>query len=202
MPDSRPVNEKAVGNWLDILPAYVGFVLRFFKDPKGAFAAISRPGEISSDATAVLLGGIGLAYLIALAARDAAQPSLPLRLLEWIEHRYLPAAGAAVVVAAGILLHWLAIAAGKWRDELALDGTVEDTVNAAVGSAAIFVPVSTAVLVAFPGSIVAAVALGLFFFLGFPAAVAATHPNTSYDQAVFTLIGIVFVVEYLIRLFG
>jgi hypothetical protein len=184
--NERGLNEKAVSSWMDIIPAYVAFVLRFFKDPKGAFARVSKQGEVSSDLTAILLGGIGLAYLIAIAAiRDSKS-----RLEAFgVDERVLPAAAATLILFAAVLTHLLMFAAARWAGEYELDGTVEDTVNAGAGFAAICVPFATIVVcVALsrgfdPTHWLVWTPVALFFLGAFPAALMGAHPNTSYTRA-------------------
>jgi hypothetical protein len=192
----RDVNTKLVDSWLDIVPAYISFVITFFKNPRSAFAAVAQPSRISGDLTSILLGGVGLAYVIGLALGGplAEDPSRVLSVLRSIDVRYLPVVGVSLVVVLGLIAHGFAFLAGLWESDVELPGQVEDTVNATVGFASIFIPLTALALCAIPRlvgtvlPIVVAFVPGMFLIFAFPAALMAAHAGITYRHAFGTFV--------------
>src|SRR5689334_18450744 len=150
------MTEKEVNGWLDIAPAYLNFAIRFLRRTRTAFANSAKAGEVSRDLTSILLGGVALSYLIALVAAPAQlkqDSSLVIQWLGTVEHHLLPLIGISVALVLAIATHLLGklfaqISAGFGRPkprpwDPRLGGTLEDSVNAALGFGAVFSPVVT-----------------------------------------------------------
>jgi hypothetical protein len=116
------------------------------------------------------------------------------------EYYLLPLAGLFAALILGVATHVLGklyarlsraferTAPGPWDPRLG--GSLEDSVNAALGFAAVFLPVTTAVLCVaarLPQTnwIVAAASIFLvgFIVVYFPLSLASVHPGTGYRQA-------------------
>ena len=196
------MSEKEVKSWLDIAPAYLNFAIRFLRWERTAFANVAKAGEVSRDLTSILLGGIALSYLIAVLAAPARLEQDPSRLVQWlpkVEYHLLPLFGLFATLVLAIATHLLGklfarfsalgrSKPGRWDPRLG--GTLEDSVNAALGFAAVFLPVATTAICIMnwlpvrlwiPG--VVGIILAFFIVAYFPFSLSATHPNTGYPQA-------------------
>lgn len=199
--------EKVVKSWLDIAPAYLNFVLRFIWSPRQAFAHVSGASTVSSDLTAILLGGIALSYLLVVAGAPPAlqdDPSEVVRYLRQLDLQLLPFVGLLLTVAAAIVSHLFgklfAVVSrslqiespGKWEPKLG--GTVEDSVNAALGFASVYIPLFVAAICAMGWlvptnlgvgiiGILSPIFLAIFFLIYFPLSLSSTHPDTGFFQA-------------------
>jgi hypothetical protein len=147
------MEEKAVNSWLDIAPAYLNFALKFFRSPRVAFAGVARTSQVSSDMTSILLGGVALSYLIVALAgaplRD--DPGAVVGLFRRLDYHLLPVVALFGVLTLAVGCHIV----GRYVMRLQkLGGTVEDSVNAALGFSAVYVPLIVTVLCGiswFPG---------------------------------------------------
>jgi hypothetical protein len=206
------MSEKEVKGWLDIAPAYLNFAIRFLRRTRSAFEKSAKTGEVSRDLTSILLGGIALSYLIALVAAPARLEQDPSRLVQWlskVEYHLLPLIGLSVALVLAIATHmggklFAQLQTGVDRTkpsrwEPRLGGTLEDSVNAALGFAAVFSPVVTTafcimnwlpVRLWIPS--VTGLALAGFIIVYFPLSLSSTHPDTRYFQALFASGGAVF----------
>ncbi len=206
------MTEKEVKGWLDIAPAYLNFAIRFLRRTRTAFANCAKAGEVSRDLTSILLGGVALSYLIALVAAPAQLKQDPSLLVQWlgkVEHHLLPLIIISVALVLAIATHLLGklfaqiqmgvdrTKPGRWDPRLG--GTLEDSVNAALGFAAVFSPVVTIVFCIMnwlpvrlwiPG--VTAIVLEAFIIAYFPLSLSSTHADTGYFQALFASGGAVF----------
>ena len=197
------MTDKEVNSWLDIAPAYLNFAIRFLRRTRTAFAKCAKAGEVSTDLTSILLGGVALSYLIALVAAPARlkeDPSLLVQRLPTVEYHLLPLIGLFAALVLAIMTHlfgklFIQFSAafdhrkpGRWDPRLG--GTLEDSINAALGFAAVFLPTATTVLcimnwlpVRFwiPG--VTGIVLAGFIIVYFPLSLSSTHPATGYIQS-------------------
>ena len=57
------MDEAPIKGLLDILPAYMNFVIGFLRSPRAAFAPYALTGRVQSDLTSFMLAGVGAAYL-------------------------------------------------------------------------------------------------------------------------------------------
>ena len=204
------MEDKVVKDWLDIAPAYINFALKFFRSPKDAFEGVSGSSKVSSDITGILLGGIALAYLIVIVA---APPEMVLgtgRVAEFfseLDPKLLPVAALLVAVAVRVVSHvagkvfarfseWgRGSSPGKWDPKLG--GTVEDSVNAALGFVAVFAPLLVSVLFVAEELWVDSrvltgllgVSLAVFVIAYFPLSLSSAHPNTGVWQAALAFAG-------------
>jgi len=197
-----------VNSWLDIAPAYLNFAIRFLRRPSEAFGDAAHSGTVSRDLTSILGGGVALSYLIAFAMAPAQlreDPSWLIRWLTGVDYYAMPLLGLVAAVMLGIAVHWLGTlyaalsrafaskAPGPWDPHLG--GRLEDSVNAALGFAAIFLPLASAVLSVAAWvrvtwfSALLGLLMGVFVFVYFSLALAATHPDTGCRQAVMAMCG-------------
>ena len=210
--------EKEVKDWLDIAPAYLNFAIRFLRRTRTAFENSAKTGEVSRDLTSILLGGIALSYLIALVAAPARLEQDPSRLVQWlskVEYHLLPLIGLFVALVLAITTHMLGklfaqLPTGVGRTKPSrwdprLGGTLEDSVNAALGFSAVFSPFATTalcvmnwlpVLLWIPG--VTGIILAVFIIAYFPLSLSSTHPDTGYFQAALALGGAVLILFLLV----
>jgi hypothetical protein len=208
------MTDKEVKSWLDIAPAYLNFTIRFLRWEHNAFANVAKAGEVSRDLTSILLGGIALSYLIALVAAPAQLEQDPSRLVQWlskVEYHLLPLFGLFAALVLAIATHVLGKLfaqfsalgnkkPGRWDPRLG--GTLEDSVNAALGFAAVFLPTATTALCIInwlpvrlwiPG--VMGIFLAVFIVAYFPFSLSSTHPDTVYSQALLAFFGAVFLLS-------
>lgn len=122
--------------------------------------------------------------------------------LRGLEVRALPVIAIFVTFIAAILTHVVAKLYSRVLSRLPelakLGGSVEDSVNAALGFAAVFVPLSTGAVVItarLPTNLALYVGLplaagtGVFACVYFPWSLSATHPDTNASQAFGALCG-------------
>jgi len=57
------MDEAPIKGLLDILPAYMNFVIGFLRSPRAAFAPYALTGRVQSDLNVVYARGVGAAYL-------------------------------------------------------------------------------------------------------------------------------------------
>ena len=205
------MEERVVKTWLDIAPAYVNFLLKFLRNPREAFAKVAGATEVSSDLTSILLGGIAFAYLIVAGTASPELRNDPGRVagvLRQLDYRVLPAVVLIATLAIAVVTHGLgklyalfdAIGTrrkGKRQTSAKLGGSVEASVNAALGFVAVYTPLVSAavcgigwfssvrpILVAVVGGL-----LALFALVYFPCSLSATHPRTGFWQAFLAFAG-------------
>lgn len=205
------MNDKVISSWLDIAPAYLNFAIRFLRRTRTAFAEHAKAGKVSPDLTSILVGGIALSYLIAIVAAPPQLKQDRSSLVQWLGHLdyyLLPLMGLFAALVLGVTTHLLGklyagfsrafdrTAPGPWDPRLG--GTLEDSVNAALGFAAVFLPVATAALciaARLPQttwiSAATSILLVAFVVAYFPLSLASTHPDTGYRQALMATSGAV-----------
>jgi hypothetical protein len=202
MKNGNTVDEKSIKSWLDIAPHYIGFFLAFLKSPSTALLSVKGSSKISSDLVATLIGGIALSYFIVLAVQSpvlAADPGTVVGLLRKVDRNSMPFIALILIVLVAVIGHIIAkIVAMILRSPVPdsnslpgpdLGGTVEDSVNAALGFAAVFIPIGagTISLATWSSSFwlpaVAGLGLGVLALIYLSRALSATHPNTSVVQA-------------------
>ncbi|HKU76170.1 MAG TPA: hypothetical protein VJR02_19835 [Pyrinomonadaceae bacterium] len=202
------MTDKEIKSWLDIAPAYLNFAIRFLRWERTAFASVAKAGEVSRDLTSILLGGVALSYLIAFVAAPAQLEQDPSRLVQWlskVEYHLLPLIGLFATLVLAIATHLLGklfarfsafsrSQSGRWDPRLG--GTLEDSVNSALGFAAVFLPTATTALCIMnwlplrlwiPG--VTGIILAFLFVAYFTFSLSSTHPDTGYFQAFLALWG-------------
>lgn len=199
------MNEKAINTWLDIAPEYMDFFIKYLRNPPNAFDKMTGTGKVSSDHTSLLLGGVAVSYLIVLvfgSSKLQSDQGVVAQFLRDLDVQALPVIAIFVTFTAAILTH----AAAKFYSwffsrlpELAkLGGSAEDSVNAALGFAAVFVPLMTGavvIIVRLPTNLALYVGVPLslgtsmFACVYFPWSLSATHPDTSPLQAFWALCG-------------
>jgi hypothetical protein len=184
------MEEKAVNSWLDIAPAYLNFLLKFFRSPREAFAGVARTAKVSSDMTSILLGGVALSYLIvALAGSPQLKDDTGVvaRWLRKMDYHLLPVVALLGALALAVVCHIV----GRYGLSFQrLGGTVEDSVNAALGFSAVYLPLIVTVLCGiswFPGrnGVAAATAgflLAAFALWYFPWSLLATHQKAEPSE--------------------
>ena len=203
------MTEKEVKSWLDIAPAYLNFAIRFLRWERTAFANVAKAGEVSRDLTSILLGGVALSYLIAFVAAPAQLEQDPSRLVQWlskVDYHLLPLLGLFATLVLSIATHLLgklfarfsALSSKSGRSDPRLGGTLEDSLNAALGFAAVFLPTATTALCVMnwlplrpwiPG--VTGIILAFLILAYFPFSLSSTHPDTDWAQAFLALAGAV-----------
>jgi hypothetical protein len=204
------MTDKEVKSWLDIAPAYLNFAIRFLRWEHNAFANVAKAGEVSKDLTSILLGGVALSYLIALVAAPAQLKQDPSRLVQWlskVEYHLLPLFGLFAALVLAVATHLL----GKLYAQLSalgytkptrwdprLGGTTEDSINAALGFAAVFLPTATIAVCIISWlplrpwiPAVMGIFLAVFTLTYFPFSLSSTYPDTIYSQAFSALSGAV-----------
>jgi hypothetical protein len=204
------MDDKAVKSWLDIAPAYLNFVLKFVRDPRRAFSSVAGTAQVSSDLTSILLGGVALSYLIVVlgGSRELEQdPGSIAGFVRGLDRQVLPLLGVLATFVLAVVSHLCGKlyatlsrvgsqkAPGKWDPKLG--GGVEDSVNAALGFAAVYAPLTAAVICVSSrlgrftaiSAGVGGVLLAAFLLIYFPWALSATHRRTSVGQAFVALGG-------------
>jgi hypothetical protein len=160
------MDEGPIKSLLDILPAYMNFVISFLRSPRAAFAPYALTGRVQSDLTSFLLAGVGAAYLagvlMPIPGFDIQNPKGTMdEFAGWLAHqevKALPLEALLAVMAVALVAHLIAKLFDRWQvasAKLARDpnrspapnlaGTAEDSVNAALGFAAILLPLTTIV---------------------------------------------------------
>ena len=156
------MDEGPIKGLLDILPAYINFVIGFLRSPRTAFAPYALTGRVQSDLTSFLLAGVGAAYLagilMPIPVFDIQDPHGAMDVLAgWLTHqevKALPLVALLVVLALALAAHLVAKLFDRWQvastklfpDPPNLPGTAEDSVNAALGFAAVLLPLTTILL--------------------------------------------------------
>ena len=192
------MSEKAIKTWLDIAPEYVDFLLKFVRRPPVAFENRFTYGKISSDLTSILMGGIALSYVLILVAgspqlqNDSSEMAKLMRGLAARDLLLLPAVAYLCILGFAIFCHVLGKAVtlvfsiDNTSQKLFgnLSGSVEDSVNAALGFTSVYIPLFAAVLCVatwLPLQIVSSVGVslafvpGIFPFIYYPWSLSATH---------------------------
>jgi len=210
-----PIESKLIETWLDIAPQYLNFALRFPRSPKRALEDYSGKGKVESDLTTLLLAGVGASYLLIAILQPASIPEASVRDLfgnagVWVlrvareDLRLLPVLGLMIVVGVALVIHgllrlWAGLQHVRGvQVSTGLSGTVEDSINGALGLGAVFIPYSMVVVCVLlwnlttntPWVLVAlsaAIAAPLIGY--FPASLAATHPSTKVSESVSALSG-------------
>ena len=164
------MEEKAVNSWLDIAPAYLNFLLKFLRSPREAFAGVARTAKVSSDMTSILLGGVALSYLIVALAGSPQLKDDPGVVAGWLrkmDYHLLPVVALLGALALAVVCHLV----GRYGLSLQrLGGTVEDSVNAALGFSAVYLPVIVTALCGiswFPGRSRAAAVTAVLLLVAF-----------------------------------
>jgi hypothetical protein len=214
------VETKVIESWLDIAPKYLDFAIRFIRNPNAPLSPYAGNGSVTRDLTAFLLAGVATAYLLValLIPMDLNETTVKLLLgnvglwfmrLAKEDVRLLPVATFLISVLLSIAVHILNWASsGVWRlaDRLLqrlgnrgllwegltmkLPGTLEDSVNAGIGFAAVYTPFIILVLAARLSIGICATAKALdsldlamagllvtALFVYLPLAIAAVHPG-------------------------
>ncbi|MGH6939734.1 hypothetical protein [Hypericibacter sp.] len=161
------MDEGPIKSVLDILPAYLNFFIGFLRSPRAAFAPYARTGRVHSDLTSFLLAGVGAAYLagalMPIPGIDIQNPQGAMdEFAGWLSHqdvKALPLEALLVVLGVALAAHLIAKTFDRWQGATAklasastlapapnLAGTAEDSVNAALGFAAILLPLTTVLL--------------------------------------------------------
>jgi hypothetical protein len=156
------MDEAPIKGLLDILPAYLNFVIGFLRSPRAALAPYALTGRVHSDLTSFLLAGVGVAYLagflMPIPGFDIQNPRGAMDVFAgWLTHqevRALPLEALLVVLTLALAAHLLTKLFDRWQVKSAksspappnLPGSAEDSVNAALGFAAILLPLTTIVL--------------------------------------------------------
>jgi hypothetical protein len=164
---ARSMDEGPIKSLLDILPAYMNFVIGFLRSPRDAFAPYALTGRVQSDLTSFMLAGVGAAYLagvlMPIPGFDIQNPHGAMdEFAGWLTHqemKALPLEALLVVLALALAAHLVAkifdrlpVASAKLSPDPDpaptpnLPGTAEDSVNAALGFAAILLPLTTILL--------------------------------------------------------
>lgn len=218
------MDEKAVKSLLDIAPSYINFLLKFIRDPRKAFAKVSGSAEVSSGLTSILLGGVAFAYLILIAGASPElreDPGNIASVLRKFDNQSPPILGVFLSLVLGVVSHFSAKlyaalsrlgrtgSLGPW--EAKLGGSLEASVNAALGFAAVYVPLLAGVLCATSwldqGSariyfVASGVFLAAFLLIYFPWSLSSVHPNTGFRQALVASYGGVFLISIVLLLLG
>jgi hypothetical protein len=153
------MDESPIKGLLDILPAYMNFVIGFLRSPRAAFAPYALTGRVQSDLTSFMLAGVGAAYLagvlMPIPGFDIQNPRGAMDVFAgWLTHqevKALPLEALLVVLTLALAAHLIAKLFDRWQVASAkplpappnLPGTAEDSVNAALGFAAILLPLTT-----------------------------------------------------------
>jgi hypothetical protein len=153
------MDESPIKGLLDILPAYMNFVIGFLRSPRAALAPYALKGRVHSDLTSFTLAGVGVAYLagvvMPIPGFDIQNPRGAMDVFAgWLTHqevKALPLEALLLVVTLALAAHLVAKLFDRWQAAGAkrssaspnLPGSAEDSVNAALGFAAILVPLTT-----------------------------------------------------------
>lgn len=156
------MDESPIKGLLDILPAYMNFVIGFLRSPRAALAPYALQGRVHSDMTSFTLAGVGVAYLagilMPIPGFDIQNPRGGMDVFAaWLtrqEVKALPLEALLLVVTLALAAHLVAKLFDRWQVKSAkrspaapnLPGSAEDSVNAALGFAAILLPLTTVFL--------------------------------------------------------
>lgn len=203
------MKKGSIEDWLDIVPQWLSFALRFPADPRAALQPYSASGAVSKDLALLVAAGVGVAYLaIALSAPPSLVHDLSrmLRLFRGVDVNLLPPMMLLLLLVSALAVHLLAklfamlVGAGRPGSRWAphLGGTVEDSVNAFLGVASVYIPLailafSVAVSVfdgpgrrlTMPVQLCGLLLIGALFVY-VPTALATVHPKTTSAQALVT----------------
>ncbi len=204
----------------ELLAEYLNFSINFAKKPRATLQPYEGKGSIDSKLTRFVLLSVALSFIIALIASKfgvAEDPSPTLAFIHSFDPSLLPIVAIVLILAITILFHLAAqiyISLNRLIPgalDAHLGGSVQDSINASFGFAAFFVPLTTIVLSVLlilanqnsavinpmvPGTI--GIALAVVSVIYYPAALSATHPNTSFLQA-FLAVSASLVVIFLLR---
>ena len=148
------MDEGPVKNVLEILPAYLNFVIGCLRSPRAAFAPYALKGKVQSDLTSFLLAGVGAAYiagaLMPSTSIDIQNPQGGMdRFARWLtsqDVKTLPLEALLAVLLLALGAHLVGKLFDRSQHTPRLPGSAEDSVNAALGFASIFLPFTTIVL--------------------------------------------------------
>ena len=162
-----------------------------------------------------------MSYLILTAAPSPAlkeDPGNIAKLLRKLDYPSLPVVALLATVAMAVVSHAAVklysligkLSGGKRSDSWSpkVGGTVEDSVNAALGFAAVYIPLTSAAVCGIPwlpsGKGVGAVGLllAIFALIYFPWSLSSTHRDTGFFQAFFAFCGGMVLVYVTIALMG
>jgi hypothetical protein len=156
------MDEKLIKNLLDILPQYINFSIAFLRSPREAFGPYVMKGQVHSDLTSFLFAGVGTAYLFVLVLPfdgfNTQNPHGGVDLFaHWLsvqEPKLLPLHCLMAVLAMVLFCHLSAklFYIGEYRlaqwsksdIQPNFPGRAEDSVNAALGFAAVMLPLNVA----------------------------------------------------------
>jgi hypothetical protein len=157
------MDERPIKTLLDLLPEYINFAICFLRSPRRAFAPYELKGRVHADMTSFLFAGVGAAYLavllIPIAGLDIQEPHGAMdRFAAWLTRqdvKLLPLEALMAVLVAALGAHFFAklfdylglISARVAKDKAPVPnfpGTTEDSVNAALGFAAVMLPLTIA----------------------------------------------------------
>jgi hypothetical protein len=156
------MDEKLIKNLLDILPQYINFSIAFLRSPRKAFGPYAMKGQVHSDITSFLFAGVGAAYLFVLVLPfegfNTQNPQGGVDMFaHWLtdqEPKLLPLHCLMAILALVLSCHLSAKLFCKSESLLArwseskiqpdFPGAAEDSVNAALGFAAVMLPLNVA----------------------------------------------------------
>ncbi len=208
----------------ELLAEYFNFAINFAQKPRATLQPYQAFGRIDSKLTSFVLLGVGLSIVIALIAGEigvAEDPSSTLSFIRSFDSSLLPVVTIVLILAITIVFHLAAQVYIRLNRLIPgalyahLGGSLQDSINAAFGFAAFFVPLTTILLSVLlvltnqnptvitpivPG--ITGIALAVVMVIYFPAALSATHPNTSFMQAFLALAASVVVIFLLRDLLG
>jgi len=201
------VEPKLIETWLDIAPQYINFALRFPRSPKKALERYSGTGAVASDLTSFAVAGVVISYLFVLVFAPGVTGSTPKTVVEVsgkvgstlsrllaTDPKIAPALALLAVVTGTVFVHLFAriatLIGSTGRMRAFLGGSVEDSVNAALGFAAVYIPyfvllslcgvhlAATHPSHSFALVMVTSFLASLAVLVYYPLSLAATHPNT------------------------
>ena len=159
---AKSMDQGPIKSLLDILPAYLNFIIGFLRSPHAAFEPYALKGRVQSDLTSFLLAGVGAAYLagvlMPIPGFDIQNPHGTMDVFAgWLSHqdvKALPLEALLAVLVLALAAHliaklfdrWQAVSSKLFPDPPNLPGAAEDSANAALGFAAIMLPLTTIVL--------------------------------------------------------
>lgn len=211
----------------EVIAGFFNFLINFATKPRATLQPYQGRGKIDPKLISYVSLSVGLSFVVALIASAigvAEDPSQTLTFIRSFEPELLPIVVIVLILGITILLH---VAARVYISLMritpgALDahlgGSIQDSINASFGFSAFFVPLTTllfsALLVAAnqnPDSVspivpgIVGLGLAVVLLIYYPAALSATHPNTSYLQGAIALAasvtGIYLLGDLLARLF-
>lgn len=157
------MDERPIKTLLDLLPEYINFAICFLRAPRRAFARYELKGRVHGDMTSFLFAGVGVAYLavllIPISGLDIQEPHGAMDAFAlWLTRqdvKLLPLEALLAILVAAVGGHLFAklfdymglLSARLAKDKAPLPnfpGTTEDSVNAALGFAAVMLPLAIA----------------------------------------------------------